>query len=698
MHAHRILPLILALLVSALASRNSRANQIIDPQMHHLRFGNQREWSEFPEQSEGNQLALHFKASANAAEQMIRLRQRDVKQTWSVRLNDKPLGSLTQDENAMVSYFAVPARALREGDNELQIGCDRGDVPDDVMVGDISLISRPRTQALAEATLKIEVIDSDHHNGIPCRITIADEQSALMPLGNMTGDNGSGGKMAVRTGVVYSSNGHARLALPAGDYVVYGGRGFEYSVDSVRVHLDAAQTCDVRLNIRHVVNIGGYVACDTHIHTFTYSRHGDCTIEERMLTLAGEGVELPVATDHNLQIDYDPPARAMGVRQFFTPVIGNEVTTASLGHFNVFPIDKGATLLNWRIYTWDALARDIANVCHDPVIILNHARDTHGGFRPFDPSRHISLTGEDLDGWKLPANAMEVLNSGATQTDPMQLFRDWFGEINGGGKLTPIAGSDSHDVSRYIVGQGRTYVQCDDTDPSRIDVDAARRSLLAGRVLVSYGLLTHMTVNDHFGPGDLVPALGEVKVHVQVLGPQWTRATRVVLYANGVAIREASIDAAKGKPQAPGLKWEGRWTLPHFAHDVFLVAIATGPGVTEPFWPTAKPYQPMSADWNNCVLGATGAVWVDAENSGTFKTARDYAGQILKKTNGDPSKLAAALTTYDESVAAQTASSLRQHSPETFEATCHAILKTATPGARRGIEEYLQQWNQTKKQ
>ena len=52
--------------------------------------------------------------------------------------------------------------------------------------------------------------------------------------------------------------------------------------------------------------------------------------------------------------------------------------------------------------------------------ILNHPRDLHAGFRPFGPERHLALTGEDLDGWELPANAMEVVNSGAQQTDVMR--------------------------------------------------------------------------------------------------------------------------------------------------------------------------------------------------------------------------------------------------------------------------------------
>src|SRR5207249_4578887 len=98
------------------------------------------------------------------------------------------------------------------------------------------------------------------------------------------------------------------------------------------------------------------------------------------------------ATDHNLQIDYDPPARAMYVRDYFTPVIGNEVTTAALGHFNVFPIPKEARLLNWRAPTWAALSRNFADIAGDSIVILNHARDIHGGFRPFDLSRHLCCT------------------------------------------------------------------------------------------------------------------------------------------------------------------------------------------------------------------------------------------------------------------------------------------------------------------
>ena len=64
---------------------------VINGRLHHLRQGNQREWSDFPEQAEGPSLAVRFQAEANAAEQTLRLRQQDVKQTWKVLLNGKEL-------------------------------------------------------------------------------------------------------------------------------------------------------------------------------------------------------------------------------------------------------------------------------------------------------------------------------------------------------------------------------------------------------------------------------------------------------------------------------------------------------------------------------------------------------------------------------------------------------------------------------
>ena len=91
------------------------------------------------------------------------------------------------------------------------------------------------------------------------------------------------------------------------------------------------------LAIKREVETKGWVSSDTHVHTLTHSGHGDATDLERVITLAGEGIELPIITDHNKQIDLHAVALKAAVRKYFTPVVGNEVTT-DFGHFNVFPL------------------------------------------------------------------------------------------------------------------------------------------------------------------------------------------------------------------------------------------------------------------------------------------------------------------------------------------------------------------------
>ena len=154
-------------------------------------------------------------------------------------------------------------------------------------------------------------------------------------------------------------------------------------------------------------------------------------------------------------------------------------------------------------------------------------------------------------------NAMEVINSGATQTDPLRLFRDWMALLNRGYQVTPVGSSDSHDVARYIVGQGRTYIRCDDRDVAHLDVDAAVANFLQGRVLVSYGLLAELTVNGKYSSGELAAIAGdEVDVKVRVLGPHWTEATKLQLYANGQLIREEPIRRPAQGELPLGVQWQ----------------------------------------------------------------------------------------------------------------------------------------------
>src|SRR5690606_1030817 len=113
--------------------------------------------------------------------------------------------------------------------------------------------------------------------------------------------------------------------------------------------------------------------------------------------------------------------------------------------------------------------------------------------------------GLNLENWKVPGNGMEVVNSGALQTDLMRMFHDWFGMLNRGYFLTPVGASDSHDVGRNMVGMARTYIRSESEDPGRINVEEAVANFRKGKVMVSYGLLAELLVNNQYGPGELVP-------------------------------------------------------------------------------------------------------------------------------------------------------------------------------------------------
>ena len=248
----------------------------------------------------------------------------------------------------------------------------------------------------------------------------AQAAGAVSRLGTESGDH-----LAVRAGVVYTTTGQAKFGLPAGDYTIYAGRGFEYGIDSARISVKSGDTIGKTLSIRREVPTEGLVACDTHVHTLTHSGHGDATIDERMMTLAGEGIELPIATDHNVQIDYEATASSAVSAVFHAGgrQRGDRRSTSTSS--------RSPRVGRSRFQTQGMEAdlrqpRTRAGPSHHP----QSRRDLHGGFTPFGPKRHLALTAGLTAG--SCANAMEIVNSGAHKSDMMRLVNDWFGLLNRG--------------------------------------------------------------------------------------------------------------------------------------------------------------------------------------------------------------------------------------------------------------------------
>ena len=637
------------------------------------------EWQEFVgKRPHGSTLNLRFKAQPNPGEATLFIRQQDVKFEWRVELNGRQIGTLFRMEQNLVHTLPLPAGALHDGENALSIHPPQEG--DDIVVGEIQLDQRPPKEALNQASLEISVVDSNSHQALPCRITLVDKEGALAPLYTSPEE-----QLAMRPGVVYTGNGKAKIGVRPGEYTLYATRGFEYGLDSTKIFATTGQTRQVRLAIRREVPTPGWIACDTHVHTLTYSGHGDATLDERMLTIAGEGIELPIATEHNAQVDYAAAARRTHMDPYFTPVTGNEVTT-QVGHFNAFPMKPDSRIPDFHLENRPQLMESIRLTPDVKVVILNHPRDFHTGFRPFAETNFNKVSGENLQGQEFSFDAVELTNSGALRSDLMEVYRDWFALLNYGYRIVGVGSSDCHDVSRYILGQGRTYVMAGDSDPARIDLDEVCRNFLRGRVLVSMGLLTQMRVDDNFGVGELATGMGkEIGVTVKVYGPSWTNADKVELFSNGVKIREERIKSSAKSVE----KADIHWVISRPAHDVYLVAIASGPGVTVPYWPIPRPYQPSSRRWEPRVIGSTNPIWVDADEDKKYTCPRAYAKSVIERTGPDPAKLLPALATFDEVVAAQAASLCQAAGRDIRGLEFQHLLKTATEATQRGFAAFI---------
>jgi hypothetical protein len=499
---------------------------------------------------------------------------------------------------------------LKDGENTLSIIPPKEN--DDIVISQIELVDSVPAKAF---TGKIEVLVREGSKVVPCRITITDNQNGLAALQVAETQTA-----AARPGIVYTTGGPTTIELRPGIYSVFASRGPEYNVATQTVAVADGKTLRLEMGLVREVPTPGLVSCDTHIHTFTHAKHGDATIHERMLTIAGEALELPISAEHNMLADFSAPAKAAGVQQHFTPVLGCEVTTKR-GHFNVFPILPESRVPDFRLEHWPALMENIRATPGVQFVVLNHPRDVHSSFCPFAETNFNARTGENLRGFEFSFDGVELINSGALRTDLIQVFHDWFALLNYGYKIVGVGASDSHDVSRFIVGQGRTYIMCDDKDPGRINVAEAIANLRKGKALISLGLITRLQVEGRFDVGDLATNVGpQMKVSAEVWKPSWAAADRIELFANGERIAQGEIDSSTRS-------YSINWTLPRPRTDAHLVAIATGPGVRSPHWAIPRPYQASSPRWNPRVLGATNPIWIDADGDGKFTPLRLQAAE-----------------------------------------------------------------------
>jgi hypothetical protein len=226
-----------------------------------------------------------------------------------------------------------------------------------------------------------------------------------------------------------------------------------------------------------------------------------------------------------------------------------------------------------------------------------------------------------------------------------------------------------------IIGQARTYVAASTDDPRKASVEKICNNFLAGKLLVSLGLLAEVKVNGKYTVGDLATGLdSSLDAEITVQGPSWTRAEHVALYLNGIEIRKEQIEAS----DAP-VKFSAIWKIPVPSHDAHLIVVAWGPPATAPCWP-------VSGGGKRYVLGATNPIWIDGDRDGAFTSAYEYAKLLVKKHGLEGKELMNALAGYDSPVTVQVASLARAAAQREAQEAYERLLAEADKKVARFAE------------
>lgn len=397
-----------------------------------------------------------------------------------------------------------------------------------------------------------------------------------------------------------------RVELPPGTWQVVVSRGFEYEIARREVVIESGKEANVEAILEHSVDTTGWLSGDYHVHS-QWSPDSDELVTDKVLAFAGEGLEVPVSTEHEYIADLQPVVERLGLSTWVHAVIGEEVSTTPLGHFNAFPLAQDPLLANFGALSWygvrgaDLLAA-MRGLGPRPLVQVNHPRSgsfgapiIKGYFTAvgFDPA---TFTVQAPHDWSTDFDAMEVANGGSLD------YEDWFPFLDRGVRLLGTGDSDSHTSSDDAVGYPRNMVRLGVDTPEGLDVDGYMASLRAGRLSVCGGYFITMTAGDA-QLGELVkPADGKMTVHVRVQAPSWVPAGTLEVLRNGVVVASQAL----GNTQKTD-RFDADVEVPTIAgEDGWIVARVTSSGQLDPVYPGGRAF------------GFTNPVFVDGNGNGTF--------------------------------------------------------------------------------
>lgn len=375
------------------------------------------------------------------------------------------------------------------------------------------------------------------------------------------------------------------VPLPPAEYEVVVSRGPEYAIHRERVTLTGGATASVNAVLVQVIDTSGFVASDYHAHLINSF---DCSVtrDDRIRTMAAEGVEYFVGSDHDFVTDLRPDIERLGLGAHLTAAVASEITTFNLGHFNAWPLERDPASHTGGAIDWGrsgvpagqdfpalgsfdlspaelfATIRGRITPGHDGGIIqVNHLNDGSLGFftlagidsaavppQSFTPPELMRQNpaianlydgGYDtLELWVVGNQAQTSLLRGAN-------LGDWFNLLNQGHIRAATANSDTHSTALVQAGGPRNYVAASADAPRDLDHAELAASVRQGRLIASNAPFVRVTIDGDggaraghaLGEPMLVPATaGVATLRIHVESPEWAEFDTIEVFANAVPV------------------------------------------------------------------------------------------------------------------------------------------------------------------
>jgi len=323
--------------------------------------------------------------------------------------------------------------------------------------------------------------------------------------------------------------------LVPGEYSYMVTRGYEYTTYSGEFVIEAGKTTDLPVTLDHVVDTSGFLCMDGHVHAGP-SPDNQISIPDRIRTVAAEGLEVVIGTDHEYISNWRWGIDEAGLGDWVANVIGEEVTATAPEHTNMYPVEprfdldaRGGYVRWYGLSLGEIFAAEKERGAQ--IRSLNHPR----GF--FNDIQYDLLSGEPklndptLMGlpaskpiWSWDFETLEMMNdpqvifrTSADSTE-LDLFDVWQSFFNLGHPKTAVGCSDVHNWG--MPGRPRNYfVSSTDDAKSFVEADLIT-AMKEGRSMISNGAFMRVMLNDTASFGaTLTDSDGtvEVKVHIEAI-------------------------------------------------------------------------------------------------------------------------------------------------------------------------------------